>query len=120
MERSIQDRYKKIIDSFGKKTVVEGKLSVIGGYIGEVEELMAVMKEARGDNEKETKALKAAEAKRSKDKERIGRELVQGSFFLRNIRSDERENGKEDGSAKKELCASSSAWNEGETELWKR
>ena len=52
-------------------------MSGIGGEEGEMEELLAVIKEARDDVRNKQNAEKEAKARRDEEKERLGNELVE-------------------------------------------
>ena len=74
--KSIQDRYIKLQAAFDKGDAKEFKMSGMGGEVGEIEELLAMMKEARDDLDKQQKAETDAKKERDEEKERLGNELV--------------------------------------------
>lgn len=70
--KSVQDRYKRIQARFDERERVESLMSGVGGELGEIEELLSSMKEARQDLLNCKSASRRAAQEREAEKERLG------------------------------------------------
>ena len=86
--KSIQDRYVKLQTLFDRGDAAQRKMSGVGGEVGELEELLGEMQEARDDLETQQAAQRTAAKEREEAKERIGKELVVRALH-RDCRNDE-------------------------------
>jgi hypothetical protein len=86
--KSIQDRYVKLQTLFDRGDAAQRKMSGVGGEVGELEELLGEMQEARDDLETQQVAQRTAAREREEAKERIGKELVVRAL-RRDFRNDE-------------------------------
>jgi hypothetical protein len=86
--KSIQDRYVKLQTLFDRGDAAQRKMSGVGGEVGELEELLCEMQEARDDLETQQVAQRTAAREREEAKERIGKELVVRAL-RRDFRNDE-------------------------------
>jgi hypothetical protein len=85
--KSIQDRYLKLQTFYDRGETAQRKMSGVGGEVGELEELLGAMQEARADLEMKQTAERSAAREREEQKERLGKELV-----ARSLRRDGRSN----------------------------
>jgi hypothetical protein len=83
--KSIQDRYVKLQALYERGDAAQRKMSGVGGGVGELEEILGSMQEARADLETQKTAERSASKERGEAKERIGKELV-----LKALRRDSR------------------------------
>lgn len=72
----VGDRYKRIQKTFDKRDNCERKISGIGGEVGEMDELLMDMRQARDDIFAQKACEKTAQRERHDEKDRIGKELV--------------------------------------------
>ena len=70
--KALQDHYKRLQSKHDDDNRVQRRMSVIGGEVSEIEELLSVMKEDRGDRAAEKNAKREKEEKREREKERLG------------------------------------------------
>lgn len=73
--KSVQDRYKRIQTRFDEMDKVEQGMSGVGGELGEMEDLLSVMKQARQDFNDEKSATRRAANAREAAKEQLGAEI---------------------------------------------
>ena len=74
--KSVRDRYKKIQEKFDKRDNCERRISGSGGEVGEMDELLMEMKQARDDILAQKACEKTAQRERDDEKDQIGRELL--------------------------------------------
>jgi hypothetical protein len=74
--KSIQYKYVKLQALYKRDDAAQRKMSGVGGEVGELEELLGTMQEARADLETQKTAERSAAREREEAKERIGKELV--------------------------------------------
>lgn len=86
--KSIQDRYKRIQTRFDERDRVESLMSGVGGDVGEMEELLSSMKEARQDFRNNRNASRKEAEDRELEKERLGA-IVQAQSLSRRKSSTE-------------------------------
>ena len=70
--KSVQDRYKRIQARFDEHDKIDGLMSGVGGDLGEMQELLSSMKEARQDLLNSKSASRKAAQEREAEKERLG------------------------------------------------
>lgn len=70
--KTVQDRYKRLQCRFDEQDKKEALMSGVGGEVGEADELLAVMKEAREDIAMQKRSNVMAADFREKEKERLG------------------------------------------------
>ena len=70
--KSVQDRYKRIQSRFDERDKIDGLMSGVGGEVGEMEELLSAMREARQDLLNSRSASRRAAQERETEKERLG------------------------------------------------
>ena len=80
-------------DAFERRDAADRRLSGVGGEIGELDELLGMMGEARNDMEKEKKAVAAAQEEREARKVRVGKALVARSLTPKSSDSEESTEG---------------------------
>ena len=85
---SIQDRYVKLQTLHDRGDAAQRKMSGVGGEVGELEELLGEMQEARDDLDTQQAAQRTAAKEREEAKEWIGEELVVRALH-RDCRNDE-------------------------------
>lgn len=97
--KSIQDRYKRLQETFEKGQDAQQVLSGVGGgAMGEIEELLLGMREAKDDLAGRKRANKKRQAELDEKKDRAGRELVAAASKRREretSKDDEEEDSKE-------------------------
>jgi hypothetical protein len=86
--KSIQDRYVKIQAIYERDDAAQQNMSGVDGEVGELEELLGTMQEARADLETQKAAERSAAREREEAKERIGKEFVLKAL-QRDSRNDE-------------------------------
>lgn len=74
--KTLQGRNKWLHDQFDKAGNGNQKLSVLGGEMSELGELLMAMRRARNDMESQENAKKNAAKKRKADGEKVGEQLV--------------------------------------------
>ena len=74
--KTVRDRYKRIQDQFDKRDSCERRTSGIGGEVGELDELLMDMRQAREDFLVTKTAKKIAQRERDEEKDRVGKALV--------------------------------------------
>jgi hypothetical protein len=74
--KSIQDRYVKLQKIYDRGDAAQRKMSGVGGDVGELDELLAGVQEARDDLQTNRAAERSAAREQEEAKERIGKELV--------------------------------------------
>eukprot|EP00171_Calliarthron_tuberculosum_P001767 IDg1767t1 len=70
--KSIQDRYKRLQSRFDASERVESAMSGVGGEVGEMEELLSMMRDARRDVADERSAARQKSKEQEAEKERLG------------------------------------------------
>jgi hypothetical protein len=80
--KSIQDRYVKLQTLYDRGDAAQQKMLGVCGEVGELEELLGEMQEARDDLETQQAAQRAAANEREEAKEHIGKELVVRALLL--------------------------------------
>ena len=78
--KSVRDRYKRLQERFYKSYKLNQRLSGVDGEIGEVEELLMAVPEARDDLAVKRTAKKTAQQETDREKEMIGQALVDMSL----------------------------------------
>ena len=81
--KSVRDRYKRLQEQFHKSDNANQRLSGVGGEVGEIEELLMEMREARDDLAVQKTAKKTAQQETDREKEIIGQALVEMSLKRR-------------------------------------
>ena len=81
--KSLQDRYKKLLENFRRADAADRRMSGVGGEMCEMDELLGMMEEARNDVQEKQSALKLARERQDAEKERLGKELVSRSLARR-------------------------------------
>ena len=78
--KRLQDRFKKLMDSFRRKDNWERRMSGIGRDVGDLHELLGAMLEAQKDLKKNRDESRVAREEKEERKEQVGRALVAKSL----------------------------------------
>ena len=75
--KSVHDRFHRLLDDFEKRDAKAQKMSGVSEDVGEAEELLSMMKEARDDVEEEKRKQRDALKRADEEKLQAGKQIVQ-------------------------------------------
>ena len=104
--KTVRDCYKHILDQLDKRDICERRMSGIGGEVGQLDELLMDMQQAREDLLATMTAEKTGQRERDEEKDRIGKALV-ASATKRNPTDSGRNTEGEDGPTPKKAKSKS-------------
>lgn len=117
--KSVQDRYKRLQADFDKSDKRNQMMSGVGGEVGELEELLMEMREARDDMDSKKGADRAAQKAADEEKERVGQELVAASLKRKQADVEEIEVSTDDETPRKKRTSRRTVENAAEKDLGK-